>query len=175
MNNVGPRTEPWGTPLITGSQFHAMSPKTTRWRLLERKAVIHFTRLPSKPYFLSLRISRWWETLSKAFAKSENTMSVGVFVDASFYKRSLLSRRFVLQALYETNPCCCGDINLLDMRCEVIELRTIFSMILHFWINIKISFVSFSIGTIAAQLPIRYGVGTQGRNKFCVCKVLFCF
>lgn len=59
-------------------------------------------------------------------------MSVGVFVDASFYKRSLLSRRFVLQALYETNPCCCGDINLLDMRCEVIELRTIFSMILHF-------------------------------------------
>ena len=70
-NKMGPRTLPWGMPLVTGADLDILFLILMHWVLLERKDCIHPSILPVMPYFSVLRSSRLWGTLSKAFMKSQ--------------------------------------------------------------------------------------------------------
>ena len=74
-NNVGPITLPCGTPLKTDIGRESKLPKLTHWERLDKKSVIHASRLPVCPYAFSL-INNLGETESKAFLKSKYTTLV---------------------------------------------------------------------------------------------------
>ena len=49
-NNIGPITEPCGTPLFTGAHLDTESATFTRCLLFDRNEPIHFRRFPFIPY-----------------------------------------------------------------------------------------------------------------------------
>ena len=73
---AGPRTDPCGTPDVTGTLSDEVPSRTNICDLLLRKASIHSTVNISTLLVLSLWISLLWFTLSNALAKSMMMMSV---------------------------------------------------------------------------------------------------
>eukprot|EP00116_Pleurobrachia_bachei_P018374 sb/3478636/ len=72
----GPSIEPCGTPLLTVVQLEIFPSSTTLCRRSERYSLINWSILPLMLYStLSLLRITSWETLSKAFLKSKNTIS----------------------------------------------------------------------------------------------------
>ena len=74
-NNIGPRTEPWGTPEVTIHHSEREPLKITHCWRIKRKFCIHCRSEPLKPKEWSLLSKRLWSTLSKAELKSKNTPS----------------------------------------------------------------------------------------------------
>jgi hypothetical protein len=70
INNIGPKTEPCGTPLRTVLTLENIFSSTTHWTRLEIKPDIHFNRLPEIPYNSSLNRSFAKTIESNARAKS---------------------------------------------------------------------------------------------------------
>ena len=70
---MGPKTEPWGTPLSTDAQCEKV-PRTLCF-LSFNHSMIQLRSLPVIPWLRSFAASLLWGTLSKAFAKSKKTTS----------------------------------------------------------------------------------------------------
>ena len=64
--SVGPRTDPLGTPALTGYSCEDFPSRTTRSRLLLRKEEIRPNIWPENPQDLSLGKRAACQTLSKA-------------------------------------------------------------------------------------------------------------
>ena len=73
-NNMGPNTDPWGTPLITGLQLDSSPSTTTLCFLPDNQSLTQFTTLSPIPWDFNLISNRWWGTLSNAFWKSRKPM-----------------------------------------------------------------------------------------------------
>jgi len=74
-NNKGPSTEPWGTMLHTSPHLdHLPLIHTLCFLLLNQHPMVH-NNLPLIPRSFNFSNSHWRETLSKALAKSKNTIS----------------------------------------------------------------------------------------------------
>ena len=67
----GPKTEPWGTPEVTGSHEENLPLTTTRWRRLVKNAFNQIKISPEIPRDSNFNSKRGWETESKAFARSK--------------------------------------------------------------------------------------------------------
>ena len=88
MNNKGPRTEPWGTPLDTSVHSDDIPFMSTRcWRSV-KKSLINFKRFPDIPSFSIFISSCLCGTQSKAFLKSRKTASTGVSESINFDQSS---------------------------------------------------------------------------------------
>ena len=70
LNKIGPKTEPCGTPLDTGSDSEKELLILTICDLFCRKVSNHFSMKPSIQYLRSFNINLLCTTLSNAFAKS---------------------------------------------------------------------------------------------------------
>ncbi len=77
-NKRGPITKPWRTPLKISTQSETISPWTTLCLLSFRKASIHLSISPSKPYALNLVSRRLCWTMSNALEKSNKITSTGM-------------------------------------------------------------------------------------------------
>ena len=86
---MGPRTEPWGTPDVTGEGGDS-SPTTTVCCRIPNKVLIQLRVCPLTPYRCSLYRIFWSLTLSKALLKSRNKTSV-CLPDYKFLLRSSIS------------------------------------------------------------------------------------
>ena len=73
---MGPRTEPCGTPDVTGTVADFSLSITTVWVRSDKNAWIHFRVGPQMPFLWSLSSNFCWFTLSNAFEKSSKTRSV---------------------------------------------------------------------------------------------------
>jgi hypothetical protein len=69
-NNIGPKTEPWGTPLITGFSTDKQFSITTRCERLIKNADSHDSNLPQIPKDSNLTIDFLKTMLSNARLKS---------------------------------------------------------------------------------------------------------
>ncbi|CAM9595396.1 unnamed protein product, partial [Bubo scandiacus] len=70
LNRSGPKTEPWGTPLMTGSQLDLTLFTTTLWARPSSQFFTQQSVCPSKPRAASFARRMLWETVSKALLKS---------------------------------------------------------------------------------------------------------
>jgi len=70
-NKVGPSTLPYGTPLVTQTEWEWESPSFTLWALACRNSVNQLSKLPVIAYARSFTSSLGWETESNAFLKSK--------------------------------------------------------------------------------------------------------
>ena len=75
-NKIGPRTDPCGTPDVTGADAELSPSTTTLCDRPDRKSSIHGSTLPRIPYHLSFYSRRACDTLSKALEKSMTAVSV---------------------------------------------------------------------------------------------------
>ena len=93
-NEIGPNTDPCGTPLVTSIQSGKAPLTITLCCLPMRKFLIHFRMLLiSRVYILAKR--RSCGTVSNAFAKSRNTTSTGkLWLSASIQTSSADSKKF---------------------------------------------------------------------------------
>ena len=73
---MGPRTEPCGTPDVTGTVADFSLSITTVRVWSGKNAWIHLRVGPLMPYLWSLSSYFWWLILSNAFEKSSKTRSV---------------------------------------------------------------------------------------------------
>ncbi|CAN0178455.1 unnamed protein product, partial [Bubo scandiacus] len=70
LNRSGPKTEPWGTPLVTGRQLELTPLTTTLWARPSSQFFIQRSVCPSKPQAASFTKRMLWETVSKSLLKS---------------------------------------------------------------------------------------------------------
>ena len=70
IKSVGPRTEPWGTPLVTFVEVEDLSFIETCWVLPVKKSLTQSETFPPTPYPCNFVKSLSWGTESKAFLKS---------------------------------------------------------------------------------------------------------
>ena len=75
-NRISPKTDPWGTPEVTGTDPDSSPSRTTVCDRLPRKARIQDSAVPLIPLRWSFQRSFEWLTLSKAFEKSSSIRSV---------------------------------------------------------------------------------------------------
>uniref|UniRef100_A0A8C8AAR1 Retinoic acid receptor responder 1 n=1 Tax=Otus sunia TaxID=257818 RepID=A0A8C8AAR1_9STRI len=69
LNRSGPKTQPWGTPLLTGHQSDLTPFTTTLWAQPSNHFFTQRSVCPSKPRAASFGRRMLWETLSKALLK----------------------------------------------------------------------------------------------------------
>ncbi|KAF7243682.1 Disintegrin and metalloproteinase domain-containing protein 23 [Varanus komodoensis] len=74
LNRIGPRTDPWGTLLVTGRHPNDSPLMVTLCFQSVNHAIIHWTVLWCIPKRLSFSTRRSWGTLSKALLKSMSTI-----------------------------------------------------------------------------------------------------
>lgn len=72
----GPRTEPWGTPDVTGMLSECTFSKITNCERPYKKSSIQFVRFPVPSILLSSAFNFLWHTESNAFEKSSSIKSV---------------------------------------------------------------------------------------------------
>ena len=75
-NKIGPKTEPWGTPDVTGISDDFSPSKATHWVCPSKKALIQLRFFRITPCWCSLYSNFVWLTLSKALLKSRRIRSV---------------------------------------------------------------------------------------------------
>ena len=107
MNNrkrMGTKTEPCGTTEVTGVVAEWVPFTTTNWVRLWRKVVIQASVFPLMPQWANLCCSLMWETLWKAFEKSNRRMAQSWNVRTSWVSHDKLAWK----------PCCRWDKILLS-------------------------------------------------------------
>ena len=67
LKSSSPKTDPWGTPLLTGLHPDTEPLITTLWLHPASQFLIHQTVHPSNPYLSNLERRMWWGTMSKFF------------------------------------------------------------------------------------------------------------
>src|SRR5437867_2614344 len=105
INNIGPRTEPCGTPLVTSTQSNTHPLRTTLCFLPFNHSSIHCLTLPCIPISCNLYNSLLCETLSKAFCKSKKNMSTGSFSSTCSNILSIKCNKFVRHDFLLRDPC----------------------------------------------------------------------
>ncbi len=71
MDRTGPRTEPYGTPLVTGAQSEAVPLITTLCSLLLSQFSIHLCTLPAIPSCLTLKLTIYVELYQMPFENQD--------------------------------------------------------------------------------------------------------
>ena len=77
VKKSGPRTEPWGTPILHGVWVDVEPPTQTNWERSDKYEVIHWrtsTSTPKLVFNLDMKIS--WSTRSNAALRSRATSNV---------------------------------------------------------------------------------------------------
>jgi len=95
-NSSGPSTDPCGTPLKTSTQSDRTPLIPTFCFLPFSHSVIQSRILPQMPWLRILRISLLYGTLSKALAKSKNTISTFSPISIQPVTLSRNSKRLVM-------------------------------------------------------------------------------
>ena len=130
-NSIGPRTEPWGTPDVTGTVPDFSFSRTTVYVRPERKACIHFKLGPLIPYWCSFSRSFWWLTLSNALEKSSKTRSVWLPANEFLMKSSTRVTSWVSHERLLLKPCCKSYSRLWWSMWETTFVVTMCSSTLH--------------------------------------------
>ena len=86
LKSTSPKTDPWGTPLVTGLYLNIEPLITTLCLLLSNQFLIHWTVHPSNPYLSNLERRMWWGTTSKTLQKSRKMTAV-VFCGLILYQQ----------------------------------------------------------------------------------------
>ena len=77
VNRIGPRTDPWGTPVLSWVVEETSWPNFTYWTLRDRQDSSHIRALPSTPYIERSRASKIeWSMVSKTAPRSSDMRSV---------------------------------------------------------------------------------------------------
>ena len=72
----GPRIDPSGTPVCTGSSLDDWPSMTTLWNRFSKYEINHFNNYPSIPFLFSSNIAPLCHTVSKAFDMSIETIRI---------------------------------------------------------------------------------------------------
>ena len=107
-NRMGPRTEPWGTPEVTGMLSQEEPSTTTCWEHTLRKSSMQFRFLTRILYLLRLVRSLPCETLSKALLKSITMQSTYLWAESIVWKSWPKSMSWVSNDRPSLKPCCSG-------------------------------------------------------------------
>ena len=115
--SIGPRTEPWGTPYVTGTVPDFSFSRTTVCFRPEKNACMHFKLGPLIPYWCRFSRSFWWLTLSNALEKSSKTMSVRLPAKEFLMRYSTRVTNSVSHECLLLKPCCKSTVGC-DGPCE---------------------------------------------------------
>jgi len=129
----GPRTEPWGTPLMTRLQSYVAPLTNTLCSLLLSQSLIQCATCPSIPCAFSFRRSLSCGTLSNAQAKSRNMMSTLSLASLQAVTLSRKASRLVTHERPCLNPCWEPFIRSNLFRCWVMASQTIDSITFERW------------------------------------------
>ena len=106
-NNVGPSTEPCGTPEVTDRSGDSVPRTATLWLLWARKLWIQFTMFGFMPSIRRIFcMSKLWGTLSNAFRKSRTTPCTAEPFSIDLAKSWYVAHNWVLHRSPFLNPCC---------------------------------------------------------------------
>ena len=75
--SMDPITDPWGTPMTTGTLSDELPSPTTLWIRPDRNDAFQLCTVPRTTKCSSFRRRLWCGTLSKALEKSSTSMSFG--------------------------------------------------------------------------------------------------
>ena len=123
-NSTGPRTEPWGTPLVTLTQSETVSPRTTLCLLLERNDSTQDKKSVLSPYPLSLCNNLRCGTMSKALRKSRYMTLTASPSANDFVTTSSVSSKLEVHDFALTKPCCAPDTKFSSSRYLVSRSHT---------------------------------------------------
>ena len=124
----GPRIDPCGTPDLTSDQSEWLPLMTTFCFLPLSHWWIQFMTFPWMPWAWIFSRRRCLGTLSKAFAKSGNTMSTDLPCSWALARISRKDNRFVRQDYFLRKPCWEDRISWLEDRCSTISSQIIDSI-----------------------------------------------
>ena len=110
---IGPRTEPWGTPLRTRARTEWTPLTVTSWERFRRKSLIQSWSFPLTPKIWSFWRSISWSTLSNALAKSRYTTSCSLPSSILWITSSMCFKRWVRQLRPFLKPCWFRDKRFL--------------------------------------------------------------
>ena len=108
MKRTGPRTLPWGTPLITGLNEEKEEPTLTLCILSVKNELMQDNNFPVMPKCSKQKISLGMETESKAFAKSMYAARLPDLSSRFFVQSFKDSIRLVQVECLDKKPCCEG-------------------------------------------------------------------
>ena len=128
---TGPRTLPWGIPLLTSTQSEQEDPTRTCCCLLNRKYSVHFRIRPVIPYASILASNRWCGTVSKALAKSKYIQSTFPPHSKVSDHSSSTSRSCVTHECFCLNQCWCTEKIFFSSMCFIISSLMKDSILLH--------------------------------------------
>ena len=118
-NKTGPRTEPWGTPKVTGISDDFPPSKATHCERPSKNALIQPRLFWVIPWWWSLTGNLVWLTLSKALLKSRSMRSVWRPEERPLASSSIGWINWVSQDLRSLKPCCWSYSMLCLLRCFV--------------------------------------------------------
>ncbi len=96
VNNMGPRTEPWGTPQERGDGLDLLLAIETHCERSERYNLNHMREGPVTPRQLCMRSRRMsWDTKSKAAEQSRRLSRTGLWSSRALSKSSMTAMRAV--------------------------------------------------------------------------------
>jgi hypothetical protein len=130
INNVGPRTDPWGTPLDTQISEEREPQTLTLEVRPEIKELSQRQRGPSIPSPSKCCMRRLWGMTSKALEKSKKIQSIFCFTSAAFDKSFRKMVRLLRQDRVGRKPCWAGWRRLFEIKKDCNDRLIIFSMIL---------------------------------------------
>ena len=110
-NKIGPKTEPWGVPLIRGRFSDKALPTITRWDLFVKNDLIHEKSKPDIPYLSYLCINFGIETTSNAFEKSIYRIFTKFLLSSDDVQSLRHSIKLDVVEWPCKNPCWCIEIN----------------------------------------------------------------
>ena len=87
----GPKTEPWGTPILIVLASDTNPLIETNWLLLDRYKLNHSVAFPLIPSWYSFFKSILWSILSKASRRSINTPQAKLFLSRTWRIDSVTS------------------------------------------------------------------------------------
>ena len=116
--NVGPSTEPWMTPEVTGAALDLQTSMTTRCDLQDRKLLIHCSDKLCSCRVLSESSNNECGTFSKACLKSKLIMSKASFWFVKSAITASHDRRFDTVKRQKQNPCWHGDRGWTSAMCS---------------------------------------------------------
>jgi hypothetical protein len=129
--SVGPRTDPWGTPLVIGNSADRDPQTLTLEDRPEIKLVNQLESAPCMPSLSQCEIVVSWGITSKAFEKSKNMQPIFFFVSAASERFPKKRARLDKQEREGRNPCWAGWSSRLERRKDCMERLIIFSITLH--------------------------------------------
>ena len=118
-NKIGPRTEPWGIPRVTGISHDFSPSKATNCERPSKNAFIQLRLFQVIPCWWNLKSNLVWLTLSKALLKSRSMKSVWRPEERPLASSPISWIKWVSQDHCSLKPCCRSYSMLWLLRCFV--------------------------------------------------------